>query len=205
MIEFIGPLHNLFQHFTNHYLRLDTLDFWPHYCLCLIGLGLWLHSLGSDCSTENTSITQQWISSSVAYSLERVYLPTVCLPRICLRGKVFIEPLPSSGYARHNINATRTGSELLKFGNFGSAVCKFEGYESSITPCSSVVLNYKKLYSKRPECFLHMIIRLSTTLKLESFYYPNTMYNTVEMKINSKSKWCQEWKFPSGTLASLYT
>jgi hypothetical protein len=31
MIEFIGPLYNLLQHFTNHHLRLDTLDFWPHY------------------------------------------------------------------------------------------------------------------------------------------------------------------------------
>jgi hypothetical protein len=27
LIEFIGPLYNLLQHFTNHYLRLDTLDF----------------------------------------------------------------------------------------------------------------------------------------------------------------------------------
>jgi hypothetical protein len=31
MIEFIGPLYNLLQHFTNHYLWLDTPDFWPHY------------------------------------------------------------------------------------------------------------------------------------------------------------------------------
>jgi hypothetical protein len=31
MIEFIGPLYNLLQHLTNRYLRLDTLDFWPHY------------------------------------------------------------------------------------------------------------------------------------------------------------------------------
>jgi hypothetical protein len=29
MIEFIGPLYNLLQHFTSHYLRMDTLDFWP--------------------------------------------------------------------------------------------------------------------------------------------------------------------------------
>jgi hypothetical protein len=27
IMEFIGPLCNLLQHFTNHYLRLDTLDF----------------------------------------------------------------------------------------------------------------------------------------------------------------------------------
>jgi hypothetical protein len=31
MIEFIGTLYNLLQHFANYYLRLDTLDFWPHY------------------------------------------------------------------------------------------------------------------------------------------------------------------------------
>jgi hypothetical protein len=31
IIEFPGPLHNLLQHFTNRYLRLDTLDFRPHY------------------------------------------------------------------------------------------------------------------------------------------------------------------------------
>jgi hypothetical protein len=31
MVEFIGPLYNLLQHFANLYLRLDTLDFSPHY------------------------------------------------------------------------------------------------------------------------------------------------------------------------------
>jgi hypothetical protein len=31
IIEFIGPLYNLLQHFTNRYLRVDPLDFWPHY------------------------------------------------------------------------------------------------------------------------------------------------------------------------------
>jgi hypothetical protein len=30
MIKFTGPLYNLLQYFTNHYLRLDTLDLWPH-------------------------------------------------------------------------------------------------------------------------------------------------------------------------------
>jgi hypothetical protein len=37
------------------------------------------------------------MSSVVAYSLERVYPATGCLPRIFLRGKVFIEPLPPIG------------------------------------------------------------------------------------------------------------
>jgi hypothetical protein len=62
MIEFIGPLYNLLQHFTNHYLRLDTLDFWPHYTNPLLQLncqllfvGFSLYSLGSD-HTENASI-----------------------------------------------------------------------------------------------------------------------------------------------------
>jgi hypothetical protein len=30
MIEFTGPLYNLKQHFSSHYLRLDNLNFWPH-------------------------------------------------------------------------------------------------------------------------------------------------------------------------------
>jgi hypothetical protein len=33
MIEFIVPFYNLLQHFTNHYLRLDTLDFRPQYTI----------------------------------------------------------------------------------------------------------------------------------------------------------------------------
>jgi hypothetical protein len=61
-----------------------------------------LYILGSDL-TENTSIAYQQMSSIVAYSLERVFLTTGCLPRICLRGKVFIEPLPSSVSVRHNV------------------------------------------------------------------------------------------------------
>jgi hypothetical protein len=40
MIYFIGPLCNLLQHFTNHYLQLDTLDFWPHYKNPLLSLSL---------------------------------------------------------------------------------------------------------------------------------------------------------------------
>jgi hypothetical protein len=31
------------------------------------------------------------------------YLAVGCLPRICLRGNVFIEPLPSTGSIRHNM------------------------------------------------------------------------------------------------------
>jgi hypothetical protein len=61
-----------------------------------------LYSLESDL-TENTFIAWHWMSCIVAYSLERVYLGTGCLPRICLRGRVFIEPLPSSGSVRHSI------------------------------------------------------------------------------------------------------
>jgi hypothetical protein len=43
------------------------------------------------------------MSSIVAYSLECVYLAMGYLPRICLRGKVFIEPFSSSGSICHNI------------------------------------------------------------------------------------------------------
>jgi hypothetical protein len=41
-----------------------------------------------------------------AYSSSRIvvdYLAMGCLPRICLRGNAFIEPLPSSGSIRHNM------------------------------------------------------------------------------------------------------
>jgi hypothetical protein len=31
MIKFTGSLYNFLQHFTNHYFRLDILDFWPLY------------------------------------------------------------------------------------------------------------------------------------------------------------------------------
>jgi hypothetical protein len=31
IIEFIEPLYNLLQYFAKHYVRLDTLNFWPHY------------------------------------------------------------------------------------------------------------------------------------------------------------------------------
>jgi hypothetical protein len=30
MIEFIGQLYHLLQHFADQHLQLDTLDFWPH-------------------------------------------------------------------------------------------------------------------------------------------------------------------------------
>jgi hypothetical protein len=47
----------------------------------------------------------------VAYCCRR-YLATGCLPRICLRGKMFIEPLPSSRSLRHNIyKSVRTSQE----------------------------------------------------------------------------------------------
>jgi hypothetical protein len=42
MIEFIGHLYNLLQHFTNHYLRLDTHDFWPYYTNTLLLELFWL-------------------------------------------------------------------------------------------------------------------------------------------------------------------
>jgi hypothetical protein len=44
MIEFIRPLYNLLQQFSNHYLRLDTLDFSPYYTNPLL-LYYWNQSL----------------------------------------------------------------------------------------------------------------------------------------------------------------
>jgi hypothetical protein len=34
--QIIGPVYKLLQHFTNHYLWLDTLGFWPHYTTPLL-------------------------------------------------------------------------------------------------------------------------------------------------------------------------
>jgi hypothetical protein len=56
MIEFIGPLYNLLQHFTNHYLRLDTLDFWSHYIIPLLSLFL-------------DSVYPAWVSGYIASGL----------------------------------------------------------------------------------------------------------------------------------------
>jgi hypothetical protein len=88
--EFIGPLYNLLQHFRNHYLRLDTLDFWPHYTNPLLQLKCQLllaSRYGSD-HAENTSIAYQRMPSIVEYSLPR---------------DVSTESLPSNGSMRHNI------------------------------------------------------------------------------------------------------
>jgi hypothetical protein len=91
MIEFIRPLYNLLQHFLDWTLSASghtTLDYSSRSHSLL-------YSLGAD-STGNTSIAKQWTSINVAYYC-RLYLATGCLPRIGLRGKVFIEPLPSNG------------------------------------------------------------------------------------------------------------
>jgi hypothetical protein len=83
MIEFNGTQYNLLQHFTNHYLRLDTFDFWLHTTLihyprfsslCPAGLRFSLYSFGWDL-TEN--IPRQWTSTIVAYCC-RYYLTTAC-------------------------------------------------------------------------------------------------------------------------------
>jgi hypothetical protein len=56
MIEFIEPLYNLLQYFTNHYLRMDTLDFWPHYT------SNWTISFfcQSHIATDGQSISKSW-------------------------------------------------------------------------------------------------------------------------------------------------
>jgi hypothetical protein len=60
-----------------------------------------LYSRGVD-STENTSNAYQWTSTVVAYCCI-LYPATGYLPRISLRGKLFMELLPSNGCMRHNI------------------------------------------------------------------------------------------------------
>jgi hypothetical protein len=101
-IEFIGPLYNLLQHCTSHSPLLTTLHQSTSLTELSVIVGISLYSLGSDL-TENTSITYQWMSSIFVYSLEHVHLATGCLPRICLSGKMFIDPLPSNGSISHII------------------------------------------------------------------------------------------------------
>jgi hypothetical protein len=104
-IEFIGSLYNLLQHFTNHSLRRNTLDFWPCYTTPLhswsysdFQLKYQLYSLGFD-TTENTPIVYQWMSFLVAYSLERVYQESVsagiCLSSCCLAMGLYVTVLSS--------------------------------------------------------------------------------------------------------------
>jgi hypothetical protein len=49
----------------------------------------------------NTFVAYQWIFIIVAFCCTH-YLATGCLPRICLRRKVFVELLPRNGSIRHN-------------------------------------------------------------------------------------------------------
>jgi hypothetical protein len=90
MIELIGPLHNLLQHFTNNYLRLVTLDFWPHYTNPLLNCQLVMASRyrASGWTTQKTHP-----------------LPSNGCPLLlCIRCRgMFTESLPSNGSIRHNI------------------------------------------------------------------------------------------------------
>jgi hypothetical protein len=54
------------------------------------------------------------MSSIVAYCCT-YYLAKGCLPRICLRGKVFILPLPSNGSIRHNMHCLDEWITTLSF------------------------------------------------------------------------------------------
>jgi hypothetical protein len=75
----------------------------------------------------NIKLNSTQMSSIVAYSLERVCLATGCLRRIRLRGKVFIESLPSSRCIRHNIILLGTPSSSKK--------CLFFRFSSQVSVC----------------------------------------------------------------------
>jgi hypothetical protein len=143
MIEFIGSLYKLLQHFTDHYLRQDTLDFWPLYTNPLLNYSNWTVSQSQSYFTTGglPPIHSSWrqlfwtsryiriasgalhskhihclamASTIVAYCCKH-YLTTGCLPRICLRRNVFIELLPSNGPLRHNIKH-KCRDLVLQFG-----------------------------------------------------------------------------------------
>jgi Zn-finger protein len=79
-------------------VALRTMGITPLLC-CLLGISLSLYlplyNLGSDL-TENSSIIQKWTSTVFTYWC-RLYLAPGCLPKVCLRGKMFTEPLLSNG------------------------------------------------------------------------------------------------------------
>jgi hypothetical protein len=107
MIEFIGPLYNLL-HFTNHYLQLDTLDFWLLYTNPLLQLNTHILTLSLPFLPPSSAWVSGYValgqtSSTVVTHCCRLYLATGCLPRICLHGKVFVKPLLSNGHMCHNI------------------------------------------------------------------------------------------------------
>jgi hypothetical protein len=89
MIEFIGPLYKLLQHFRNHIFdwTLSTSEHTTPPTELSVIVGFSLYRLGSD-HAENTSTAYQRTSSIMAYSLPR---------------DVFTESLPSTGSMRHYI------------------------------------------------------------------------------------------------------
>jgi hypothetical protein len=98
-----------------------------------------LYSLGYDLM-ENISIVQQ-LTSTVVLCCCRLYLVTDCLRRICLRGKVFIEPLCSNGHVSQYYDA------------LWLCLCT----RSSLENCSSTGPSYFSIYfSYSP--FFHIII-----------------------------------------------
>jgi hypothetical protein len=88
VIEFIGPLYNLLQRCTNHYLQLDILRLLTTLLQLNCQLLLVSRYVGSGRTTKKTSIASQRMSSVVAYSLPR---------------DMFAESLPSSESVRHNM------------------------------------------------------------------------------------------------------
>jgi hypothetical protein len=60
MIKVIGSVYNLLQHFTNHYLRLGTLDFWPHYTNPLLQLNCQFKKSQSQIATDGQSVSKSW-------------------------------------------------------------------------------------------------------------------------------------------------
>jgi hypothetical protein len=60
-----------------------------------------------------SSIAEHWMSVIVVYYCTH-YPAMGCLPRKCLRGNMFIEPLPSSETIRHNTVACPIGNGTLQ-------------------------------------------------------------------------------------------
>jgi hypothetical protein len=100
MIEFVGPSYNLLKHFTNPYLRLDTLDFWRHYTNPL----LWYCSdFQTNCESSLSLMLRPTVSRSVYLGIkhpsgayDQVFI-TVRQLRVCRSGALCLK----RGLVRH--------------------------------------------------------------------------------------------------------
>jgi hypothetical protein len=111
---------------------------WPDIYYCLDSYGLFIVEVLSDETVGNwlqadsryfatARTTQKTPLIFVTYSC-RCYPATSCLPRICLRGNLFIEPLPSNGNPCYN--SVASCCTLFSIRWFHSLMCSTSFYKT---------------------------------------------------------------------------